>query len=143
MADGADGVVISVMLIVPDAAAAIAWYQTALAATQLWDLGGVAGLEVNGAPFFIHEVNPLNPRETWPERAAVTSTRIEVFVDDPDSFIDRAVAAGATPGAAVEDHGAPWGTHRQGGFHDPFGHKWSVGDRSPLRRYVGRSGGCG
>jgi PhnB protein len=26
----------------------------------------------------------------------------------------------------------PWGTHRQGGFRDPFGHNWSVGDRSPL-----------
>lgn len=49
MADGTDGVVISVMLIVPDAAAAIAWYRTALGATQLWDLGGVARLEVNGA----------------------------------------------------------------------------------------------
>jgi len=30
-------------------------------------------------------------------------------------------------------HQLPWGTHRQGGFTDPFGHKWSVGDRSPLR----------
>ena len=26
-----------------------------------------------------------------------------------------------------------WVTHRQGGFIDPFGHKWSVGDASPLR----------
>ena len=34
--------VISVMLIVPDAAAAVAWYKTALGATELWDLGGVA-----------------------------------------------------------------------------------------------------
>jgi uncharacterized glyoxalase superfamily protein PhnB len=135
MADGTDGVVISVMLIVPDAAAAIAWYRTALGATQLWDLGGVAGLEVNGAPFFIHEVNPRNPRETSPEQAGVTSTRIELFVEDPDGFIDRAVAAGAIPGTAVEDHSVPWGTHRQGGFHDPFGHNWSVGDASPLRTH--------
>jgi PhnB protein len=41
---------ISVMLIVPDAAAAIAWYTRALDARVLWDLGGVAGLEVAGAP---------------------------------------------------------------------------------------------
>jgi hypothetical protein len=27
---------------------------------------------------------------------------------------------------------APWGTHRQGGFIDPFGHNWLVGDKSPL-----------
>jgi hypothetical protein len=75
----------------------------------------VAGLEINGAPFFVHERNPGNPRETTPEHAGVTSSRIEVFADDPDSFIERAVAAGATPGAATEDHRAPWGTHRQGG----------------------------
>jgi PhnB protein len=129
--------VISVMLIVPEAAAAIAWYETALGATQLWDLGGVAGLEINGAPFFLHEVNPKNATETSPSQAGVTSTRIEVFVDDPDSFIERAVAAGATAGAGIEDHHTPWGTHRQGGFKDPFGHNWSVGDRSPLRPFTG------
>jgi uncharacterized glyoxalase superfamily protein PhnB len=32
----------------------------------------------------------------------------------------------------LTDHEAPWGIHRQGGFTDPFGHRWSVGDRSPL-----------
>lgn len=127
--------VISVMLIVPDAAAAVAWYKTALGAVELWNLGGVAGLEISGAPFFLHEVNPGNPTETSPGQAGVTSTRIEVFVDDPDSFIERAVAAGATAGAGIEDHGVPWGTHRQGGFKDPFGHKWSVGDKSPLRPF--------
>jgi uncharacterized glyoxalase superfamily protein PhnB len=120
------------MLIVPDAAAAIAWYRTALGASELWDLGGVAGLEISGAPFFLHEVNPLNPSETSPVQAGVTSTRIELFVDDPDGFIERAVSAGATAGARVEDHQVPWGTHRQGGFTDPYGHRWSVGDRSPL-----------
>jgi PhnB protein len=30
----------------------------------------------------------------------------------------------------------PWGPHRQGGFSDPFGHIWFVGDRSPLGRYA-------
>jgi uncharacterized glyoxalase superfamily protein PhnB len=127
--------VISVMLIVPDGRAAVAWYRTALGATELWDLGGVAGLEISGAPFFIHEVNPKNRTETSPGQAGVTSTRIEVFVDDPDGFIERAVAAGATAGARIEDHSVPWGTHRQGGFKDPFGHNWSVGDRSPLRPF--------
>jgi uncharacterized glyoxalase superfamily protein PhnB len=56
-----------------------------------------------------------------------------VFVDDPDGFIGRAVADGAIAGSPIEDHQMPWGTHRQGGFTDPFGHRWSVGDRSPLR----------
>jgi PhnB protein len=127
--------VISVMLIVPDADAAVAWYKTALGATELWNLGGVAGLEISGAAFFLHEVNPKNPTETSPGQAGVTSTRIEVFVVDPDNFIERAVAGGATVGAAIEDHRVPWGTHRQGGFTDPFGHTWSVGDKSPLGRF--------
>lgn len=127
--------VISVMLIVPDAGAAASWYRTALGATELWNLGGVVGLDFAGAPFFLHEVNPDNPAETSPGRAGATSARVEVFSDDPDHLIERAVAAGATAGPAIEDHRAPWGTHRQGGFTDPFGHVWSVGDRSPLGRY--------
>lgn len=125
--------VISVMLIVADAAAAVAWYKDALGATELWNLGGVAGLEIGGAPFFLHEVNPDNPAERSPDQTGITSTRIEVFVDDPDNFIERAVAAGAAAGSRIENHSVPWGTHRQGGFIDPFGHKWSIGDRSPLR----------
>ena len=127
--------VISAMLIVPDAPRAIDWYTTALGARELWNLGGVAGLELDGAPFFLHEVNPLNPTETSPEEAGATSTRIELFVDNPDKLVARALSAGATPGAPVEDHEVPWGTHRQGGFKDPFGHNWSVGDKSPLRPF--------
>jgi hypothetical protein len=32
----------------------------------------------------------------------------------------------------IRDDEMPWGVHRQGGFIDPFGHLWLVGDRSPL-----------
>ncbi|MFD0522507.1 VOC family protein [Paractinoplanes durhamensis] len=128
---------ITVMLIVPDADAATSWYKTALGATELWNLGGVAGLEIAGAPFFLHEVNRDNPAETSPDQAGVTSVRIEMFTADPDHIIERAIAAGATAGSAIEDHHTPWGTHRQGGFTDPFGHRWSVGDRSPLNRLGG------
>lgn len=71
---------ISVMLIVPDADAAVAWYKDALGASELWNLGGVAGLEVDGAPFFLHEVNPKNPSENSPGQLGITSTRIELFV---------------------------------------------------------------
>jgi len=42
------------------------------------------------------------------------------------------VAAGADGSVDhIRDHQAPWGIHRQGGFIDPFGHLWLVGDRSP------------
>jgi uncharacterized glyoxalase superfamily protein PhnB len=131
--------VISVMLIVPSAGAATAWYQAALGATELWNLGSVVGLEIAGAAFFLHEINSANPAETSPGQAGVTSTRVELFTDDPDHVIERAIAAGATAGPAIEDHRMPWGPHRQGGFTDPFGHTWSVGDRSPLRPSVATS----
>jgi PhnB protein len=124
---------ISVMLIVPDAEAAVAWYKDALGATEIWNLGGVAGLEIGGAPFFLHEVNPSKPAERSPEQIGATSTRIELFVDDPDGVLERAIAAGASLGSEIEEHRSSWGTHRQGGFRDPFGHTWSVGDKSPLR----------
>lgn len=126
---------ISVMLIVSDAEAAVAWYKDALGATEVWNLGGVAGLEISGAPFFLHEVNPSNLAERSPDQIGATSTRIELFVDDPDGVLERAIAAGASSGSRIEEHQTPWGTHRQGGFRDPFGHKWSVGDKSPLAAY--------
>jgi uncharacterized glyoxalase superfamily protein PhnB len=125
-------VAISVMLIVPDAGAAAAWYARALGASELWNLGSVIGLEIGGAPFFLHEVNPSNRAERSPDQIGVTSTRIELFVDDPDAVLERALAAGATPGSPIVEHQHSFGPHRQGGFHDPFGHNWSVGDKSPL-----------
>jgi uncharacterized glyoxalase superfamily protein PhnB len=126
------GTVISLMLAVPDTPAAVAWYQKALGASLLWSLGSVAGLEIDGAPFFLHE--PVENRFNSPKELGTTTVRVEVFVDDPDAFIARAVEAGAS-GGDIKNHSAPWGPHRQGGFTDPFGHRWLVGDKTPLRRF--------
>ncbi len=123
---------LSVMLIVSDAESAVAWYKRGLGADLLWDLGGVAGLHLGGAPFFLHEAVPGRTTEPSPAAAGMTTTRIEVFVIDPAAVIERAAAAGATDVEPLTDHHVPWGVHRQGGFTDPFGHRWSVGDRSPL-----------
>jgi PhnB protein len=128
--------VISVMLIVPDAAAAVRWYTTALGAVTLWDLGGVAGLHLDGAPFFLHEAVPGRTSERSPTDAGLTTTRIEVFVEDPEELIARAADAGASDVQPASEHQVPWGAHKQGGFTDPFGHRWSVGDRSPLQDSV-------
>ena len=122
-----------VMLIVPDAPVAIGWYTEALGAELLWDLGGVAALHLAGAPFLLHEPVPGKEQESSPADAGLTTTRIEVFVDAPEELVEAATRAGATDVEPVTDHGVPWGTHRQGGFTDPFGHRWSVGDRSPLQ----------
>jgi PhnB protein len=125
--------VISLMLAVPDAAAASAWYQRALGATELWNLGSVIGLEVRGAPFFLAQ--PESNRWESPAALGTTTVRVEVFVDDPDAFVSGVAAAGANYHDPVRNHAMPWGTHRQGGFFDPYGHLWLVGDKSPLRRH--------
>jgi PhnB protein len=128
------GPVISVMLAVADTPTAVEWYKRALGATVLWSLGSVAGLEIAGAPFFLGE--PANNGWESPSKLGMTSTRVEVFCDDPDAFVARALEAGAIGTLDnMQDHQRPWGTHRQGGFTDPFGHIWFVGDRSPLSRY--------
>jgi PhnB protein len=137
MSRAPDNTSLSVMLIVADAEAAVQWYRTALGADVLWDLGGVAGLSLSGAPFFLHEAVAGRSSEPSPTDAGMTTTRIEVFVDDAGPLIDRAGAAGARDVEPLTDHEVPWGIHRQGGFTDPFGHRWSVGDRSPLARFPG------
>lgn len=93
------------MLAVPDAPAAADWYKRALEATELWNQRATAGSV------------PARPGET-----GTTTVRVEVFVDNPDAFVEHAIVEGAI-GALddMRDHDMPWGTHRQGGFHDPFG----------------------
>jgi uncharacterized glyoxalase superfamily protein PhnB len=128
------GTVISVMLAVVDTPAAINWYKKALGATELWDLGSVAGLTIAGAAFFLAE--PENNGWEAPANLGTTSARIEVFCDDPDTFISQAIKAGADGSFDnIRNHQAPWGIHRQGGFVDPFGHIWLVGDKSPLNPF--------
>ena len=126
--------ILSVMLAVTNTPTAVEWYKRALGAKLLWSLGAVAGLEIAGAPFFLGE--PANNGWESPLKLGITSTRVEVFCDDPDALIARALEAGAQGSLEdIKDHEAPWGTHRQGHFTDPFGHIWLVGDRSPLSRF--------
>ena len=134
MTSGSTSPVISLMLAVDDTPKAVEWYKRALGAELLWSLGSVAGLQIEGAPFFLGQ--PANNGWESPGKLGITSTRVEVFCDDPDGFIERAVEAGAIGNRdAIRDHQMPWGIHRQGGFTDPFGHIWLVGDRSPLRQF--------
>ena len=123
--------VISLMLAVPDAPAAVEWYKQALGATILWSLESVAGLVIEGAPFFLAE--PARNGWNSPTEIGTTTVRVELFCDAPDTVIKRALEAGATGSLEdLRDHQAPWGIHRQGHFTDPFGHLWLVGDRSSL-----------
>ena len=134
MTSDSRGPLISVMLAVDDTPRAVEWYQRALGATLLWSLGSVAGMELLGAPFFLGQPE----KNGWesPARLGITSARVEVFCDNPDQLVARALATGAKGSLdRIRDHQMPWGVHRQGGFTDPFGHIWLVGDRSPLTRH--------
>jgi uncharacterized glyoxalase superfamily protein PhnB len=122
------------MLAVVDTPAAVEWYKQALGARVLWNLGGVAGLEIDGAPFFLHHT--VKDRFDSPQQLGTTTARIELFVDEPDAVIARALEAGAIGNLDdIKDYETPWGIHRQGGFTDPFGHIWLVGDKSPLNPF--------
>jgi uncharacterized glyoxalase superfamily protein PhnB len=79
----------------------------------------MVGAEIDEAAFFLHE--PVQDRFDSPKTLGATTVRVEVFVDDPDELIARAVEAGAI-GDEIKDHEVSWGIHRQGGFTDPFGH---------------------
>ena len=122
------------MLAVENAAQAVRWYKEALGAKELWNLGSVVGLSIAGAPIFVGE--PENNGWESPTKLGITSVRVEVFCDDPDAFIAKAVTAGANGEIdEIRNHQMPWGMHRQGGFIDPFGHIWLVGDDSPLSEH--------
>ena len=122
--------VISLRLAVPDAAAAVAWYQAALGAVELWNLGSVVGLAIDGAVFCVGQPE----QNGWhsPAEIGTTTVRVELCCDDPDTVMVHALAAGASRLDDIRDHAMPWGVHRQGAFADPFGHLWLIGDKSPL-----------
>ena len=122
------------MLAVGDVDAAVDWYKRALGAAELWRFGPVAGLTIGSACFFVGE--PAQNGWETPTRLGMPSARVEVFCDDPDALIGNALEAGAVGSLEnIQDHQRPWGRHRQGGFTDPFGHIWLVGDRSPLGKW--------
>ena len=121
------------MLAVSDGHAAIAFYTAAFGATLLWHLDhAVAGLSIDGAPFFLaHESPPHGTRS--PASVHFTTVRIELFVDDPVAVHRLAVAAGAIEHSPVEEHThTTEGPHPitrmlQGAVVDPFGHMWLIG----------------
>ena len=123
------------MLAVSDGNAAIAFYKAAFGATLLWHLDGghvVAGLSIDDAPFFLASESPPHGTRS-PASVGCTTVRIELFVDDPITVHERAVAAGAIEKDPVKEHThvtvGPHSISRmlQGALIDPFGHIWLVG----------------
>jgi len=82
----------------------------------------------------VFSAEPVKNSFSSPDQIGTRTARVELFVDQPDDVIAGAIKAGAT-GGDIQNHDVSWGTHRQGGFIDPFGHQWLVGDKSPLNRF--------
>jgi PhnB protein len=113
---------------VSDGAAAVAYYQRAFGAVVEHRVSGpeatdvVAQLSVAGARFWVSSASAQMGRFS-PRDIGGATARVLLVVDDPESLVNRAVAAGATETSPVGDeHG--W---RLGRLVDPFGHEWEVG----------------
>lgn len=118
---------ISPMLSVRNGKQAIAFYQSAFGATELFhieDHNGsvVSQLSVEGAEFWLADESPEHSNFS-PESLGGSTTRIIFTVDNPEAAFERAVKAGATVVRPVtNDYG--W---RIGRVVDPFGHHWEIG----------------
>ena len=105
---------------------ALAFYEAAFGATVLHCVGDgddiVAQLGVGQAAFWVAPASSTMKRFS-PRTIDGATSRTLLVVEDPDSVVRQAVAAGATETAAVNnEHG--W---RVGRIVDPFGHEWEIG----------------
>jgi PhnB protein len=117
--------------------AAIEFYKAAFGAVEDYRVGGtdahedvVAQLSVGDASFWVSDESPAHGNFS-PESLGGATVRMLLIVEDPESVVERAVAAGATEIHPVgEEHG--W---RLGRIADPYGHHWEIG--KPLIAWPG------
>ncbi len=120
---------VSAQLSVRGGRAAIAFYQAAFGAVELYRVGGtdedpsvVAQLAVGGSSFWVADESPANLNFS-PDTLGGGTVRMLLVDPDPDAVIARAVEAGARlVYPAADEHG--W---RLGRIEDPFGHHWEIG----------------
>jgi PhnB protein len=115
-------------LIVKGATEAIAFYQRAFGAEELFRLTGPEGKIGHAELRFGDSVMML--ADEWPDFGALSPASIggspvsvHLYVDDVDRVVDRALRAGATVLRPVKDE---FYGDRAGMIADPFGHKWQV-----------------
>jgi PhnB protein len=128
-ADPSPGVHILPQLSVRHGRAAVEFYKAALGGVEVYRVGGtddhpevVAQLAIGDASFWVADESPPHSNFS-PESVGGGTVRMLLIVDDPESAVERALAAGATEVYPVgEEHG--W---RLGRIEDPFGHHWEIG----------------
>jgi PhnB protein len=105
---------------------AVSFYEAAFGATVLHQVGDgddiVAQLGVGNAAFWVAGTSATMKRLS-PRTIDGATSRTLLVVEDPESVVRQAVAAGATELSRVNsEHG--W---RLGRIIDPFGHEWEIG----------------
>jgi PhnB protein len=115
-------------LIVNGAARAIEFYKKAFRATELMrmaDPGGKimhAEIKIGDSPIMLADEVPQMGAKS-PEAYGGSPITIMLYVEDVDSTVKQAVAAGAKLTRPVADQ---FYGDRTGGIKDPFGHEWYV-----------------
>ncbi|HEV3411972.1 MAG TPA: VOC family protein [Puia sp.] len=110
-------------------APAVEFYKKAFGAEEVLivknedDSVHVAELTFRGMTFHLHQEMPEPGKERAPQTVGGTTVDLGVFLDDPDSLMDSALAAGARLINPMRDY--EYG-YRQGSFEDPFGHHWTL-----------------
>lgn len=110
-----------------EVAPAVAFYKKAFGAEEVLIVKNedgsvhVAELSFLGMTFHLHQEMPGSPNKRAPQGA--TTVELGVFLENPDSFMDSALSAGATMVSPMKDY--EYG-YRQGSFLDPFGHFWTL-----------------
>lgn len=111
-------------LICRNATAAIDFYKRAFGAEELYriDAGGTIGhaeMRIGNRIFMMADEFP--PSAMSPESMGGSPVSLYIYVDDVDSFTERAVAEGLEVIKPVSDQ---FYGDRSGHFRDPFGHLW-------------------
>ena len=121
--DGYEG--ITPYLICKNAEAAIEFYKKAFGATELFRIGGPgmvghAEMKLGNAIFMLADEFP-DMGALSPQTIGGSPVSLYVYVDDVDSFTEKAVAEGLEVMKPVTDQ---FYGDRSGAFKDPFGHIW-------------------
>jgi PhnB protein len=115
-------------LIAKDAARAIAFYQKAFGAKELFRMARPDGrvehaeLQIGDSRIMLADESPeLGARS--PQSIGGTPVTIHLYVDDVDAVVKRAVDAGAQLMRPIADQ---FYGDRNGSVADPFGHMWWI-----------------
>jgi PhnB protein len=115
-------------LILDGAGEAITFYERAFGARQLLRLADSDGkvryaeIQIGDSPIMLVDASLHN---SHPQTEQSSPPHLYLYVENADSVVEQAVAAGARLFMRVEDQG----DDRRGGIVDPFDQVWYIGTR--------------